>query len=110
MEVPEHLLKKYHPMTESTFYVLLSLFEPRHGYAMIQFIQQLTRGRIHMGTGTLYTMLGRLVEDQLITILSTDDGKKTYQITATGNSLMRLELDRLADQLKNGEEVYEKYR
>lgn len=106
MDSTDHLMKKYIPMTESTYYVLLSLTEPRHGYAMIQFISELTDGRIHMGTGTLYTMLGRLVEDQLIEILSSDQGKKTYQITDIGRELIKTEIARLQRQLRNGEEIY----
>ena len=102
----EPILKKYIPMTETIYYVLLALKEERHGYAIIQYISQLTKERIQMGTGTLYTMLGRLVDDQLITIVSTENKKKTYKITPKGDELLITELERLANQLKNGEEVY----
>ena len=64
--------------------------------------------RIQMGTGTLYTMLGRLVDDKLISIVSTENNKKTYKITPDGNRLLETEINRLAIQLKNGEDVYEK--
>lgn len=104
----EHLLKKYNPMTEATYYTLLALKEPRHGYAIMQFVGNLTDGRIQMGTGTLYTMLGRLVEDELILILSNQNGKKTYRITEVGDELLQLEINRLRKQLKNGEDIYEK--
>lgn len=104
----EQLIKKYNPMTEATYYVLLSLKEPRHGYAIMQFTSTLTEGRIQMGTGTLYTMLGRLVEDGLITIVANEKGKKTYRITEDGDELLRLEINRIRNQLKNGEEIYGK--
>ncbi len=103
----DYILKKYIPMTETIYYVLLALKEERHGYAIIQYISQLTDNRIQMGTGTLYTMLGRLVDDRLITIVSADSKKKTYRITPDGDQLLQTELARLAHQLKNGEEVYE---
>lgn len=102
----DSILKKYIPMTETIYYVLLALKEERHGYAIIQYISQLTEERIQMGTGTLYTMLGRLVDDQLITIVSTENKKKIYKITPQGDELLETELKRLANQLKNGEEVY----
>lgn len=104
----DYILKKYIPMTETIYYVLLALKEERHGYAIMQYISQLTDNRIQMGTGTLYTMLGRLVDDNLITIISADNKKKTYKITPNGDDLLSRELERLANQLKNGEEVYEK--
>lgn len=106
MDISQQLLKKYIPMTESTYYVLLALKEPRHGYAIMQFISELTSSRIHMGTGTLYTMLGRLVEDELIKVVDTGNGKKTYIITDIGTNLIKEEITRLSQQLKNGEDLY----
>jgi len=104
----ELILKKYIPMTETTYYTLIALNEPRHGYAIMQFISELTKKRIQMGTGTLYTMLGRLVEDKLINIVSQDSIKKVYQITEEGQALVKIEIDRLTHQLENGEQIYGK--
>lgn len=105
--VKEGLEKKYIPMTETTYYTLLALLEPRHGYAIMQFVEQLTRGRIRLGTGTLYTMVGRLVEDEVIEILSSESGKKVYQITEFGKQLLIEETGRLEIQLSNGKEIME---
>ena len=58
-----------------------------------------------MGTGTLYTMLGRLVDDKLIHIVSEEEGKKTYQITDDGKMLLFLEQERLQQQCENGEKI-----
>lgn len=102
----EQIIKKYIPMTETTYYTLLSLKEERHGYAIMQFVRELTEDRIHMGTGTLYTMLGRLVEDGLIEVVSNENGKKVYRLTAMGDEILKMELERLRKQLKNGEEIY----
>ena len=33
-------------LTEVTFYILLSLFTPKHGYAIMQFIEERTGGRL----------------------------------------------------------------
>lgn len=102
----EYLLKKYGPMTETTYYTLLSLKEPRHGYAIMQFVSELTNQRIQMGTGTLYTMLARLLEDRLIEIVVQDIGKKIYQITDIGTQLITIEIKRLGYQLGNGIAIY----
>lgn len=104
----EQILKKYIPMTETTYYTLLALREDRHGYAIMQFVSELTENRIRMGTGTLYTMLGRLVEDGLITIVSNENGKKVYHLTQLGEEILKKELARLRKQLKNGEDIYGK--
>ena len=101
----DKLLKKYCPMTETIFYTLLALLEPNHGYGIMKFVRELTEERIKMGTGTLYTMLGRLVEDQMIVVVNEVDGKKTYQITEDGKKLLLLEQERLVKQCENGEKI-----
>ena len=101
----ETLQKKYIPMTETTYYTLLSVTAPRHGYAIMQYVSELTRGRIVLGTGTLYTMVGRLVADGIIITVPNEDGKKTYQLTPVGLELLEAETKRLRDQLADGESV-----
>lgn len=101
----EGLRKKYIPMTETTYYTLLSVTVPRHGYAIMQYVSELTKGRIVLGTGTLYTMVGRLVADGIITTVPNDEGKKTYQITEIGRELLEYETERLQNQLTDGKGV-----
>jgi DNA-binding PadR family transcriptional regulator len=101
----EKLRKKYCPMTETTFYTLLALIHPNHGYGIMKFVRELTEERVKMGTGTLYTMLGRLVEDSIIKVINEDDGKKTYQITDVGRMILVTEQGRLKKQCENGERI-----
>ena len=49
-------------LTEVTFYILLSLYAPKHGYAVMQFIEEKTGGRLSLGAGTLYGALNSLQE------------------------------------------------
>lgn len=101
----EKLRKKYRPMTETIFYTLLALLEPNHGYGIMKFVRELTNERVKMGTGTLYTMLGRLTGDKMIRVVSEEDGRKTYQITEDGKSLLLIEQKRLQEQCENGEKI-----
>ena len=39
-------------LTEVTFFILLSLYTPKHGYAVMQFIEDNTKGRLTLGAGT----------------------------------------------------------
>jgi DNA-binding PadR family transcriptional regulator len=104
----EKLQKKYIPMTETTYYTLLSVTSPRHGYAIMQYVSELTQGRIVLGTGTLYTMVGRLSADGVITAQSDAEGRKAYQITETGMKLLKKETVRLKQQLTDGVNVLSK--
>lgn len=100
----EALRKKYIPMTETIYYTLLSVVTPRHGYAIMQHVSSLTKGRILLGTGTLYTMVGRLTSDGMIRVLP-DSEKKTYQITDIGLELLWEETRRLELQLEDGRKI-----
>lgn len=105
MRMDDSLLKKYIPMTETTYYTLLAVTEKRHGYAIMQFVNELTEGRIQLGTGTLYTMVGRLTADGVISIPPSEDGKKSYLITETGMELLKIETKRLEEQLDDGKSI-----
>ena len=98
----DKLIKKYIPMTETIYYALCAMNNSRHGYGIMQFVAELTDNRVKMGAGTLYTMLGRLLEDELIYIVSEENGKKVYGITETGRELLFMETVRLGKQLENG--------
>ena len=85
-------------LTEVTFYILLSLYSPKHGYAVMQFIEEKTGGRLSLGAGTLYGALNSLLEKGWITPCGGSEGrKKEYIITPQGQEIAEKELVRLKD-------------
>ena len=52
-------------LTESTYYILLSLYHPQHGYGIMQQTEQLSGGRVHLAAGTLYGCLDLSVRKRL---------------------------------------------
>ncbi len=83
-------------LTEVTFYILLSLYTPKHGYAVMQFIEKNTGGRLLLGAGTLYGALNSLQEKGWIQPCDDAKGrKKEYIITALGKEIAEKELIRL---------------
>jgi len=92
-------------LTEAVFYILLSLHEPMHGYALMQNIERLTEGRVALGPGTLYGAINALVQKRWITAVSAvqDTRKKEYSITDPGRSAFQKEMARLKELLYNGE-------
>lgn len=97
-------IKKISPLTETTFYILISLLEPLHGYGIMQKVINLSKGRIHLGPGTLYGALSTLVGAGLI-IPKESRGKnprrKIYNITELGKELIKYEVNRLEEMVKN---------
>ena len=46
--------QKYIPLTEATYYILLSLVKPMHGYGIMQMVEEMTNGEVKLYPGTLY--------------------------------------------------------
>jgi DNA-binding PadR family transcriptional regulator len=89
------------PLTEPVFLILLSLAEqPRHGYALMQDIGTVSRGRVQLSTGTLYGAIRRLLEDGCIERFETDDtsrDKQSYRLTGRGRRILVREVERMKD-------------
>ena len=98
----ETALVSYLPMTESMYYILLSLTKPRHGYAVMLHVAGITSGRVHVGPGTIYNSLGRLERDAMIRLAAEDDRRKTYAITPLGRHVLDAEIQRLKELHDNG--------
>ena len=87
-------------LTEVTFYILLSLYTPKHGYAIMQFVEDKTKGRLSLGAGTLYGALNSLQEKGWIAPCGDHEGrKKEYLITSRGKEIAEKEFARLNELL-----------
>ncbi|MCL1846859.1 MAG: PadR family transcriptional regulator [Coriobacteriia bacterium] len=93
------------PLTEAAYYILLSLYEPLHGYGIMQRVDTMSGGRVHLGAGTLYGALGSLVAKGWLVEGAQYDRKKEYVITAEGQAAVQAEMHRLAELLQNGQAV-----
>ena len=94
-------------LTESTYYILLSLVKARHGYGIMQMAEQLSGGRIRLAAGTLYGALTALCDKGWIRLLPSveDSRKKEYILTPKGREVLEAELERLRELVANGENV-----
>ena len=93
-------------LTESTYYILLSLVDPQHGYGIMQRTEELSGGRVRLAAGTLYGALSSMSDRGWIQLLPGDGGrKKEYCLTAKGLLALKNELDRLKELVENGEKI-----
>ncbi|HET9830437.1 MAG TPA: PadR family transcriptional regulator [Vicinamibacterales bacterium] len=88
--------------TRAEFHVLLALLDgPRHGYGLMQDVEELTAGRLQIGPGTLYTAIKRLRAAGLISETDTDDERRRcYKLTRKGRSVAEEEAHRLNDLVR----------
>ena len=94
--------QNYLPLTETSFFILLSLATtPKHGYGIIKEVEALSGGRVVLAAGTLYSALRRMLEDGWIERLedkhSSGEGRerKLYSLTDLGRRIFELETKRL---------------
>ena len=97
--------KKLDTLTEQMYYVLLSLTKERHGYGIMQDVSELTGGRVAIGAGTLYALLGRFEKEGLIRLAAQEDNRKTYLLTEEGRRVLEEEFQRLQRQVADGAEI-----
>jgi DNA-binding PadR family transcriptional regulator len=87
------------PLTEPVLLILLSLAEqPRHGYAILKDVEEMSNGRVKMSTGTLYGALCRLLEEGWIERFRENDatrGRQAYCLSRAGRRNLQAEVSRL---------------
>jgi DNA-binding PadR family transcriptional regulator len=100
---PESLL----PLTPAVFNILLALADgEKHGYAIMLEVESNTAGAVKMGPGTLYGSIKRMLAAGLIAESDErpdetldDQRRRYYRLTGIGERTLRLEAERLAQQV-----------
>ncbi len=94
-------------LTEATYFILLSLHSPQHGYGIMQQTEEMSHGRVRLAGGTQYGALNTLCDKGWIIQLPVDAGsrRKEYKLTEKGLNVLRGELKRLKELTENGERI-----
>src|SRR5687768_6665056 len=101
---PDAPLTDLLPLTPAIFHILLAVAdEDRHGYAIMQEVARLTDGAIHMGPGTLYGTIKRMLASGLLEEAEErpdpdldDERRRYYRATALGVRVLKAETARMA--------------
>ena len=97
----ESKLPEFGRFAEPSLLILVSLSDgPKHGYAIMQDVEQGT-GR-PMGAGTLYAALARLEERGLVEPLTPVDRRRPYRLTAVGATMLAEQLRGLSAFAQRG--------
>ena len=89
--------------SEPALLVLVSLADaPKHGYAMIDDIEEITGARL--GAGTLYGAIARLESGGLIEAMPSEDRRRPYRITAAGTRHLEARLASLRAVARLGQQ------
>jgi DNA-binding PadR family transcriptional regulator len=97
------------PLTSAMFHILLALADKeRHGYEIMQEVQERTEGVVRIGPGTLYGSIKRMLSDGLVEESDErpdpeldDERRRYYRLTDFGFRVARAESERLATLVKS---------
>ena len=91
------------PLTSVVFEILLALADgERHGYAIMQEVEDRTGGAVQLRPGSLYRAVNRLLESGLVAEseerpdpAQDDQRRRYYRLTAMGREVAQAEAQRL---------------
>lgn len=93
-------------LTEQMYYVLLALQHVRCGSEISQYVEELTNQRIKLGPGTLYAILSKFEEEQLIEEVKCEGRKRSYVMTHKGKNMFDEEYQRLLLMIEDTKREY----
>jgi DNA-binding PadR family transcriptional regulator len=107
-DMAEPEITKYLPLTEATYYILLALAEPLHGYAVMQKVEAVSDGAVKIGPGTLYGAFTNLEKEGLIRLVKQEARRKSYALTDKGCQVLTEQIKRVEIMSSNGQTVLPK--
>lgn len=95
--------EQFQNLTEPMYYILISLLKERCGVDIMAAVEELSKGRVSVGPGTLYALLGRFEKEEIIKETEVVGRKRSYIITEKGLRILRDEYERLIKLVRDGE-------
>lgn len=90
-------------LPQVSFSILLALsLRPRHGYELMQQIEEDSSGRVRLGPGALYGAIRLLNDEGLIEEIqaeSSNERRRYYRLTDAGRKRLSAELDYFANSM-----------
>lgn len=99
--------ERFQTLSEPMFYILLALTQECCGVDIMARVEEISGGRVKVGPGTLYALLSRFEENDIIRETAAEGRKRWYIITVTGKKLVEEEVERLQNMLRDRENVGE---
>jgi DNA-binding PadR family transcriptional regulator len=90
-------LSSFVPLSPAALHILLALAgEDMHGYGIMQEVTRQSEGVYKLGPGTLYDNLQRLMDQGMVTEISSDGPRRrTYRLSPLGRKVLSTEISRL---------------
>lgn len=94
-------------LSEPMYYILLTLTEECCGVDIMEKVKKLSNGRVTVGPGTLYALLAKFVDMEIIRLTDFSSRRKSYIITEAGMEQLRKEYCRLKTMVADGKDYFD---
>ena len=101
--------EQFQTLTEPMYYILLALTEECCGVDIMEKVRQISGGRVRVGPGTLYAMLSKFEENNMIQKTAEEGRRKSYIITDTGRQMLKVEYERLKMMQRDGAGFWDEF-
>ncbi|WNF23429.1 PadR family transcriptional regulator [Mesobacillus jeotgali] len=93
-------------LTDTYYYILLSLVEARHGYLIMKNIEEMTEKKFMIGPASMYTTIKKLLTAGMIEQIGDDtDTRKTYIATRQGIDLLKKDVKRREEMIRHAKAI-----
>ena len=99
---------KFQTLTEQMFYTLLCLKDECYGMDILDRVPAMTKQRVNVGSGTLYTLLEQFLDAEMIRETKVEGRRRSYILTDKGRDMLEKECARLTAQLSDYHMIFGK--
>ncbi|MCI9297330.1 MAG: PadR family transcriptional regulator [Lachnospiraceae bacterium] len=97
---------KFQTLTEQMFYTLLCLREECCGMDILDRVPAMTKGRVNVGSGTLYTLLEQFLDMDMIRETKVEGRRRSYILTKKGEEMLEKEYERILRQAADYRRIF----
>ncbi|NKF06861.1 helix-turn-helix transcriptional regulator [Clostridium gasigenes] len=97
--------EQFQNLTEPMYYILMSLLKENCGVDIMASVDEISNGRVRVGPGTLYALLGKFEKENMIKETEVQGRKRSYIITEKGKVILLEEYRRLISMASDGENI-----
>jgi DNA-binding PadR family transcriptional regulator len=94
--------EQFQNLTEPMYYILISLLREMCGVDIMAAVAEISKGRVKVGPGTLYALLGKFEKEDMIRETEVQGRKRSYIITDKGKEILVEEYRRLITMVDDG--------
>ncbi|ADL53493.1 PadR family transcriptional regulator [Clostridium cellulovorans] len=94
--------EQFQNLTEPMYYILMALLKERCGVDIMEAVAEISKGRVTVGPGTLYALLGKFEKENIIRETEVQGRKRSYIITDKGKGILQEEYKRLITLVNDG--------